>query len=93
MSGGHFDYIQYNLSEVEDELENLLKNEGDGDDGYYEPFSEDVLKIIEETYRLTKLARIYIHRLDWYLSGDDGQESLISRLKEDLKELEDGRKK
>ena len=91
MSGGYFDYAQYSLVEVEEQLETLLKNVRD--DEYYESLSEDVLKIIEETYRLTKLARIYIHRLDWYLSGDDGEETLISRLEEDLKGVENGRKK
>jgi hypothetical protein len=30
-----------------------------------------------------------MQRLDWLLSGDDGDESFMSRLENDLKKLED----
>lgn len=34
-----------------------------------------------------KLANIYLHRIDWLLSGDDGEDSFHSRLKEELLNL------
>jgi hypothetical protein len=30
---------------------------------------------------------VYAQRVDWLVSGDDGEESFITRLAEDLKEL------
>ena len=35
-----------------------------------------------------KTAAIYAQRIDWLLSGDDGEQSFKERLKEDLDELE-----
>jgi len=56
----------------------------------------EVLEILKEGVKKLKEAAVYAQRIDWYLSGDDGEESLVKRLKEDLaqvkreiKELED----
>ena len=54
----------------------------------YEPsYSEDVVKILKEGIEALKIAEIYAQRIDYFLSDDDGEESLISRLKEDLDNL------
>ena len=34
-----------------------------------------------------KLANIYLHRIDWLLSGDDGEDSFHSRLQQELLNL------
>ena len=34
-----------------------------------------------------RIAQIYIQRMDWLLSGDDGEESFLSRLEENLKKI------
>jgi len=36
---------------------------------------------------IIKLAQIYMHRIDWLLSGDDGEESFITRLAKDKSKL------
>ena len=36
---------------------------------------------------LLKKAEVYAQRIDWYISGDDGEESFLRRLKEDLEKL------
>ena len=41
---------------------------------------------------LLRKAAIYTQRIDWLVSGDDGRESFIERLEEDLKEY-DARKR
>ena len=48
---------------------------------------EDVQQIFKEGIEILKKAEIYAQRIDWYLSGDDGEDSLISRLKSDLDAL------
>lgn len=36
-----------------------------------------------------KIASIYAQRIDWLMSGDDGEESFSERLKEDLEKLKE----
>jgi hypothetical protein len=73
-----------------------LKDERWHDDEWYEKYPEDKFhhkyseQVIEEFKKgaeVIKLAQIYMQRMDWLLSGDDGEESFISRLKEDKEKL------
>ena len=48
---------------------------------------EDVQQIFKEAIEVLKKAEIYTQRIDWYLSGDDGEDSLVSRLKSELELL------
>lgn len=54
---------------------------------YYTVYPEEVQKIFRDGIEILKKAEIYAHRIDWYLSGDDGEDSLIKRLKEDLEKI------
>jgi hypothetical protein len=38
---------------------------------------------------MIKIAQIYMQRMDWLISGDDGEESFLRRIDEDLKQLQD----
>ena len=51
-------------------------------------FEESTLKEFRNAINILRKAEIYAHRIEWLLSGDDGEESFHKRLKEDLKELE-----
>jgi hypothetical protein len=47
-------------------------------------------EIIEEFKRASIIiaqAEVYMQRIDWLLSGDDGNESFLRRLKDDLQQL------
>ena len=55
---------------------------------YYYSFSPETIEKFKEGYRKLKEAYIYAQRIDWLLSGDDGEDTFHERLKEDLKELE-----
>jgi hypothetical protein len=70
-----------------------LKEESWRDPEWYEKYPEDLChykypdEVIEEFKKgveLLKLAQIYAHRIDYLVSGDDGNESFLKRLKEDL---------
>ena len=75
-----------------------LKEEGwYRDSSWYEKYPEDLNhykyrdEIIEEFkkgYEMLRKAEIYAQRIDWYLAGDDGEESFMERLKQDLDALE-----
>jgi len=47
----------------------------------------EILEIFKEGVKKLREAAVYAQRIDWYLSGDDGEESLIERLKRDLEEV------
>ena len=55
---------------------------------YYYCFSPETIEKFKEGYKKLKEAYIYAQRIDWLLSGDDGEETFHKRLKEDLDELE-----
>jgi hypothetical protein len=73
-----------------------LKNESWRDPEWYEKYPEDkfhhkypdeVIKEFNKGAEIIKQAQVYMQRIDWLLSGDDGEESFIKRLKEDLEKL------
>lgn len=88
--------------EIQRRLDNIGKEKSEDDEEYngkeyYEKYPEDrfhkdesdeVKKILAEGIEILKKAEIYAQRIDWYLAGDDGEETLISRLKEELANLE-----
>lgn len=75
MSGGHFDYHQYRIREIAESVEDIIQN-------YKYP--PEVLEKIKEGLDVLKKAEIYTRRIDWLVSGDDGPEAFLERLKEDL---------
>ena len=48
----------------------------------------DVVEEFKKGLKILKMASIYAQRIDWLLSGDDGEDSFKKRLKEELAELE-----
>ena len=54
---------------------------------FYHVYREDVEKIMKDAVLQLKIAYIYAQRIDWYLSGDDDEDSLVKRIDEDLKKI------
>ena len=57
------------------------------DEKYYYTYPEIVQEKMKEAVRQLKIAAVYAQRVDWFLSGDDGEESFIKRLEDDLNAL------
>jgi hypothetical protein len=57
------------------------------DPTHYE-YPEEVMKEFKKAYTILRMAEIYAQRIDWLLAGDDGDETFIKRLKQDLEVLE-----
>lgn len=79
MSGGHFDYVQYRFVETEDALREIVKDE----DGDYD-LPGDIASDVKEALDCLTKARLLINRIDYLVSGDDGEESYRRRVKEDF---------
>ena len=84
MSGGHFDYDNFALDRVADDIESAIKNNGVPDEyGYKTEFSKATLskfKLVANDLR--RLSKQVLH-IDWLLSGDDGEEQYLNRIKEE----------
>lgn len=57
-------------------------------DWHLEIEDQEVVEEFKKGLKILKTAAIYAQRIDWLLSGDDGEESFKRRLKEDLDKLE-----
>ena len=92
MSGGHFNYNQYLLNEIIDEIDQLVHVNGKyrtDDYGYdiTQHYSEETIKRFKEAAIAVRKAFVYIHRIDWLVSDDDGEESFHERLNEELEKI------
>jgi hypothetical protein len=96
MSGGHFDYKQFEITRISDEIEQLIEINGKKRAGRLESWEEPhhyeyppgVIKKFKEAVLSLRVAQAYAQRVDWLVSGDDGEESFMRRLDEDLKDIE-----
>ena len=57
------------------------------DGGYYPDYSPETLQEFRNAIHQLRKAAIYAQRVDWLISGDDGEDSFHRRLKEDLEKL------
>jgi hypothetical protein len=92
MSGGYFDYDQYQISTIADTVESLiLKNDSIKPDefGDFEDhqFSPETIEEFKKGLALLKQAYVYAQRIDWLASGDDSEDTFHQRLKNDLSKL------
>ena len=104
MSGGHFDYQQFHISEIIDSIERTLNRQGKlkpkdelwndedfyrnyPDEKYYKTYPQHIQEKMHEGVNALKIANIYAQRIDWYLSDDDGDESFLQRLSNELENL------
>jgi hypothetical protein len=92
MSGGFFDYSQYTLNQIVTDIEDeIYYNDSEEVNEYNEKrgngFSEDTMQEFKLAVWYLKQALVYTQRIDWLLSGDDGEETFHERLKKDLEKL------
>jgi hypothetical protein len=110
MSGGAFDYKQYNISMIADEIEQTIERSGRPktreelkDESWYErdlewykkypedlnhyKYPDDVIEEFKKGVEILRKAHVYAQRIDWLISGDDGEETFHERLKEELEKL------
>ena len=113
MSGGHFDYYQWQINDIADSLEDYIYGHSLDEEDIEEyfkrywleeeekeyirknkhtipnryEFSKETIKEFKKGLSILRKAYIYAQRIDWLLSGDDGEESFHERLKEELDNL------
>lgn len=91
MSGGHFEYSQYQISQIAKSIRSIIEKNGVVNEEYgfswsYD-YSPETLKEFENAIEILNKAYVYAQRIDWLVSGDDGEETFHKRLKEELEKL------
>lgn len=89
MSGGHFDYNQYKIGYIADEVEQLIltntsKELSDWGDCKGRHYSPETIAEFNRALHILKIAQVYAQRIDWLVSGDDSEDSFHTRLAVDL---------
>lgn len=88
MSGGEFDYIQYRFEDIATQIDIIIKNNSEcGDKWEPNNFSKKTIEEFKKGAELIRKAQIYLQRIDWLVSGDDGEDCFHTRLKEDIGQL------
>lgn len=83
MSGGHFNYQQYRLNDMAIEIKELIAKQAEY--GY----SDKTIFKFREAVEYLELAATFVQRIDWLVSGDDGEETFHKRLTEELERFDD----
>ena len=94
MSGGHFNYDQYKFGYIADEVEQLIRDNGSEEKdewGYnrHSNFDKNTIDKFIEGLLIMRMAQVYAQRIDWLVSGDDGEDSFHNRLKKDIQDLQE----
>lgn len=92
MSGGHFNYKQHHLLDIADDIGSAVLNndsteKNEWGDNIGNRYSPETIEEFERAMVVLKMAYVYTQRIDWLLSGDDGEDSFHKRLQAQLKEL------
>ena len=93
MSGGRFDYNQNYIDHIANDIEGLITGRAFNDNGeevhesvpeWYTQFSDETKEEFKKGLQYLRKAYVYAQRIDWLVSGDDGEEGFHRRLNEEL---------
>jgi len=83
MSGGAFNYNDYHIHGIADQIEEIIR-----DNEERPVYDAETINRFRETVKLLRRAEVMVHRIDWLVSGDDGEDTFHKRLREDFERLE-----
>ena len=92
MSGGHFGYQQYRLHDIASQIKELIASNDDeslNEWGYRRGhgYRAETIEKFKIAVDMLEKAAIMAQRVDWLVSGDDGEDSFHRRWAEELEEL------
>jgi hypothetical protein len=92
MSGGHFDYNEHRLDQLAEVIDQLIEDNEDTSSDEYGlsrsyGFKPETMARFKLTAFTLRLARVMTTRVDYLMSGDDGEDSFHRRFPEEIKKL------
>jgi hypothetical protein len=91
MSGGRFDYKQFELQRIADDIEQLIVDSEETDDWDYK-YKDETIAEFKRAVEMLRRAYIYVQRIDWLVSADDSESTFHKRLNQQLKEYDESTK-
>ena len=93
MSGGYWQYDQDRIGRIAESVQTLIENNdstepnrwGDPIGHGYQP---EIIARFREAVVVLRRAEVYAQRIDWLISGDDGEGSFLRRLDEELRAID-----
>jgi len=76
MSGGHFNYIQHSIDDAAEEVRGTAER-------YAKTCTGQTISRLNEAADLLERAAKMLNRIDYFIEGDDGEESFNRRWEED----------
>ena len=88
MSGGYFDYQEYKISQIADEIQHLIDtNDDDTKDEWGTPrgnhYQKKVIDRFDVAIRTLWQAFEMVRRIDYLVSDDDGEDTFLQRWAEE----------
>lgn len=95
MSGGHFDYSQHRIGDIARSIEELIESNNDKSKDEYgqqigNEFKTETINKFKEAVIYLRKSAIMAQRIDWLVSGDDGEDTFHERWDDELSELGSG---
>ena len=89
MSGGHFDYQQYRCHDIATMIDELIAS---NDDESLDEFGNrrghgygpEIIELFKLASRTLKRAGTMAQRIDWLVSGDDGEDTFLRRWEKEV---------
>ena len=91
MSGGRFDYAQYRIYDIALEIDEVIASNNDQTPNEWgekkgKEYPPAIIEKFKEAAHTLKQAQEMAQRVDWLLSGDDSEDSFLSRWDEEVRE-------
>ena len=93
MSGGHFDYKQYHIGYIADEIENVIANNETKDEyGFSYSFSMETLSKLRYSIEQLRISEQLAKEIDYLLCSDTSEETFNKRFVDIVKGKHDRNK-
>ena len=90
MSGGHFQYQQYRIEEIAVEIDEMIESNDDETLNQYgerrgNKYPPEIIEKFKEAAHTLRQAAEMTQRVDWLVSGDDGENSFMRRWEKEVR--------
>ena len=91
MSGGYFEYNQYSIKEIADQIQEVIDRNGklsQVESDSTRRFSDETIQEFHQAVKYLRIAKEYADRVDQLISGDDSEQAFHQNLKQNLQQIE-----
>ena len=98
MSGGYVSYNQHRVCEIAEDIQRLVATNGDKKTDEYgiktrRDYPPEIIERFKEAAHTLEQAADMVQRVDWLVSGDDGENSFLERWENEVRGSWDQSKK